>query len=141
MISLKQKFKSVVIIALASMSIMTTPVYAYDDYSSSNTEDSIIVNLLPVIVPTVTVGGMILSSRTKKKNTSALDYIELKVISSDEENIGKVKTVESPSKNKYEKTSYVKNSDVLNNGKTVINALSESLKKNDSNPNGGASGQ
>lgn len=139
MLNKKNKFKSAFIVSLVSLSMLAMPVYAEDMGSSSSEEDSLFVELLPVIVPSVTVGGMILSSRTKKKSVSAMDYITLEVTSSSEEDVGKVKTTEDASRSKYEKTSYLKTSEAVVNGKTIFSALSESVKKD--NKDGGASGQ
>jgi hypothetical protein len=106
-------------------------VCAYDDYDDDDDGGSVPVWAIPIVLPTVVVGGMILQSRTKRSQSGSDEYSSNFVLSTSQDTkIGTESTTESEGTKRVRRSSYVHSSEKLESGKAVLDAIKESINNN-----------
>lgn len=126
----KEKIVAFLITVAYSPWLMQVQVFADNNQSSSSSD----LEFLPIILPFVVTGGLILQSRTKQKNVSAKDYFNGKVVLSyerDEKRAGQVKTTESAGTALKRKTSKIASAQAAENGRQILGALGDNKAVSD----------
>lgn len=121
-------------------------VSAYDDSPYSvisdvaDSADNIFIELSPIYVPTIVVGGMVLKSRTKRPSKGSVKYIEkLEFVENTDTPTGDSTTVEPKVKSvKSRPSDRTSSSDIISSGSTIFSAIAESLPNN--SKGGGSNG-
>lgn len=126
---LKRKIIAFLLAVAYSPWLMQVQVFADNNQSGSSSD----LEFLPIILPFVVTGGLILQSRTKQKNVSAKDYFNGKVVLSYErdEKTGQVKTTESAGTALKRKTSKIASAQAAENGRQILGALGDNKAVSD----------
>ena len=105
---------------------------------TSDDGSNIPLELAPIVVPTVVVGGMVLKSRTKRPSKGDVRYITNLEFTEDEDiPIGESSTTEPKNSSvKRESQKRTDDSDLISSGKNILAAIKESTVKG-----GGSNGQ
>ena len=126
------------VLAIAAASAASCPAITVSAYAStmsvaSNTVDDIDnlpIMLIPVAVPSVVVGGMVLKSRTKKPSKGDTRYIsKLEFSENSDIPTGETTTTEPKASSVKRSPSRTDDTGLLSSGQTILAAITDSVTK------------